>query len=46
MTVVKNFYVDLRLPYSVVNREQVQIKVVIHNYDEESQEVDVLFEVA
>ncbi|CAB1326515.1 unnamed protein product [Coregonus sp. 'balchen'] len=37
MTVVKNFYVDLRLPYSVVNREQVQIKVVIHNYDEEHQ---------
>ncbi|XP_013996147.1 complement C3 [Salmo salar] len=42
MTVVKNFYVDLRLPYSVVNREQVQIKVVIHNYDEESQKVTVL----
>ncbi|XP_041698791.1 complement C3 [Coregonus clupeaformis] len=43
MTVVKNFYVDLRLPYSVVNREQVQIKVVIHNYDEEHQKVTVLF---
>ncbi|XP_055722397.1 complement C3-like isoform X2 [Salvelinus fontinalis] len=42
MTVVKNFYVDLRLPYSVVNREQVQIKVVIHNYDEDSQKVTVL----
>ncbi|KAM9458703.1 complement C3-like isoform 1-T1 [Salvelinus alpinus] len=42
ITVVKNFYVDLRLPYSVVNREQVQIKVVIHNYDEESQKVTVL----
>uniref|UniRef100_A0A4W5JZ54 Uncharacterized protein n=1 Tax=Hucho hucho TaxID=62062 RepID=A0A4W5JZ54_9TELE len=42
MTVVKNFYVDLRLPYSVVNREQVQIKVVIHNYDEESKKVTVL----
>ncbi|XP_031666506.1 complement C3 isoform X2 [Oncorhynchus kisutch] len=42
MTVVKNFYVDLRLPYSVVNREQVQIKVVIHNYDEVSQKVTVL----
>ncbi|KAL0966314.1 hypothetical protein UPYG_G00293770 [Umbra pygmaea] len=32
VTVVKKFYVDLRLPYSVVNREQVQVKVVIHNY--------------
>lgn len=28
----KQFYVDLRLPYSVARNEQVEIKAVIHNY--------------
>ncbi|XP_048867468.1 complement C3-like isoform X2 [Brienomyrus brachyistius] len=30
--VKKSFFVDLRLPYSVIVKEQVEIKVVLHNY--------------
>uniref|UniRef100_A0A8C9VR72 Complement C3-like n=1 Tax=Scleropages formosus TaxID=113540 RepID=A0A8C9VR72_SCLFO len=36
ITVKKRFFVDLRLPYSVVNKEQVNIKAVLHNYYEEN----------
>ncbi|XP_075062644.1 venom factor-like isoform X2 [Mixophyes fleayi] len=28
----KNFFIDLRLPYSVVRNEQVEIRAIIHNY--------------
>ncbi|CAJ1052901.1 complement C3-like [Xyrichtys novacula] len=28
----KDFFVDLKLPYSVARNEQVQIKAVVHNY--------------
>ncbi|XP_041641340.1 complement C3-like isoform X2 [Cheilinus undulatus] len=28
----KDFFVDLRLPYSVARNEQVEIKAVVHNY--------------
>ncbi|KAF4118191.1 hypothetical protein G5714_000242 [Onychostoma macrolepis] len=31
MTVVKNFFIDLKLPYSTVRNEQIEIKAVIHN---------------
>ncbi|XP_073698376.1 complement C3 [Garra rufa] len=31
MTVVKNFFIDLKLPYSAVRNEQIEIKAVIHN---------------
>nr|XP_023688415.1 A.superbus venom factor 1-like [Paramormyrops kingsleyae] len=30
--VKKSFFVDLRLPYSVIVKEQVEIKAVLHNY--------------
>ncbi|MFT7800154.1 complement C3-like [Arapaima gigas] len=39
--VKKRFFVDLRLPYSVVNKEQVNIKVVLHNYEGEDLMVTV-----
>uniref|UniRef100_UPI001444AB52 complement C3-like n=1 Tax=Epinephelus lanceolatus TaxID=310571 RepID=UPI001444AB52 len=29
----KNFFIDLRLPYSAVRGEQLEIKAVIHNYN-------------
>ncbi|XP_036374736.1 complement C3-like isoform X2 [Megalops cyprinoides] len=32
VTVKKRLFVDLLLPYSVVNKEQVEIKVVVHNF--------------
>ncbi|KAM3622581.1 uncharacterized protein V6R79_000678 [Siganus canaliculatus] len=39
--VQKKFFIDLRLPYSAVHGEQIEIKAVIHNYldiDEEYEE--------
>jgi len=29
----KDFFVDLKLPYSTVRGEQLEIKAVLHNYD-------------
>ncbi len=28
----KDFFIDLRLPYSAVRGEQIEIKAVLHNY--------------
>ncbi|KAI1886573.1 hypothetical protein AGOR_G00197200 [Albula goreensis] len=32
MKVMKQFFVDLKLPYAAVRNEQVEIKAVLHNY--------------
>ncbi|XP_067258551.1 complement C3 isoform X1 [Chanodichthys erythropterus] len=32
ITVKKDFFIDLRMPYSVVRNEQVEIKAIVHNY--------------
>lgn len=32
--VQKTFFIDLRLPYSAVRGEQLEIKAILHNYDE------------
>ncbi|XP_053318597.1 venom factor-like [Spea bombifrons] len=40
VTVRKDFFIDLRLPYSVVRNEQVEIRVVLYSYVK--QEVEVL----
>ncbi|XP_075118336.1 complement C3-like [Leptodactylus fuscus] len=32
LTTFKEFFIDLRMPYSVIKNEQVQIRAVIHNY--------------
>ncbi|KAI7810846.1 complement C3 [Triplophysa rosa] len=32
MTVMKEFFVDLKIPYSAVRKEQIEIKAVIHNF--------------
>ncbi|XP_070597686.1 A.superbus venom factor 1-like isoform X2 [Erythrolamprus reginae] len=34
ITVVNDFFVDLRLPYSVVKNEQVEIRAIVYNYAE------------
>lgn len=34
VTVVQDFFIDLRLPYSVVRNEQVEIRAVLYNYHE------------
>lgn len=30
--VKKDFFIDLRLPYSAVRGEQIEIKAILHNY--------------
>ncbi|KAJ8246289.1 hypothetical protein GJAV_G00265920 [Gymnothorax javanicus] len=32
MTAMKNFFIDLKLPYAAVRNEQLEIEAVIHNY--------------
>ncbi|XP_040092170.1 complement C3 [Oryx dammah] len=34
VTVMQDFFIDLRLPYSVVHNEQVEIRAVLYNYQE------------
>ncbi|XP_043842630.1 complement C3 [Dromiciops gliroides] len=34
ITVMQDFFIDLRLPYSVVRNEQVEIRAVLYNYRE------------
>lgn len=33
--VQKTFFIDLRLPYSAVRGEQLEIKAILHNYEED-----------
>ncbi|XP_029770305.1 venom factor-like [Terrapene carolina triunguis] len=35
------FFVDLRLPYSVVRNEQVELRAVVYNYHEDDEELQV-----
>ncbi|KAI6061499.1 Complement C3 isoform X1 [Aix galericulata] len=32
ITVMKEFFIDLRLPYSVVRNEQVEVRAILYNY--------------
>lgn len=32
ITAQKKFFIDLRLPYSAVRGEQVEVKAILHNY--------------
>ena len=34
VTVMQDFFIDLRLPYSVVRNEQVEIRAVLYNYQD------------
>ncbi|XP_069834464.1 A.superbus venom factor 1-like isoform X2 [Dendropsophus ebraccatus] len=43
VTTFKDFFVDLRMPYSVVKNEQVQIRAVVHNYRPYEVKVNVKF---
>lgn len=37
--VAKEFFVDLKLPYSAVRNEQIEIKAVLHNFSNKKQKV-------
>ncbi|MBN3326449.1 CO3 protein, partial [Atractosteus spatula] len=41
ITVLKDFFIDLKLPYSVVRNEQVEIKAVLYNYENVKRRVRV-----
>ncbi|XP_062866790.1 complement C3-like [Trichomycterus rosablanca] len=43
VVVSKSFFVDLRLPYSAVRNEQIEIKAILHNYSRKKQRVKVNF---
>lgn len=32
ITAMKDFFIDLRVPYSVVKNEQVEIRAILYNY--------------
>ncbi|KAL2076630.1 hypothetical protein ACEWY4_027775 [Coilia grayii] len=45
MIVLKNFFIDLKLPYSAVRKEQIEIKAILYNYNANKIKVRVeLFE--
>ena len=43
ITVMKDFFIDLRVPYSVVRNEQVEIRAVLYNYG--NQDIRVSLEI-
>ncbi|XP_056621736.1 complement C3-like [Triplophysa dalaica] len=43
IVVFKNFFVDLKMPYSAVRNEQLEIKAIIHNYSLDKIKVRVEF---
>uniref|UniRef100_A0A4W4GUP5 Anaphylatoxin-like domain-containing protein n=1 Tax=Electrophorus electricus TaxID=8005 RepID=A0A4W4GUP5_ELEEL len=42
MVVVKDFFVDLKLPYSAVRNEQLEIKAIVHNFSNRKLKVHFL----
>ncbi|KAL7845319.1 hypothetical protein AOLI_G00235110 [Acnodon oligacanthus] len=43
MVVKKDFFLDLKLPYSAVRNEQLEIKAILHNFSNKKQKVRVEF---
>ncbi len=43
MVVFKDFFIDLKMPYSVVRGEQLEIKAIIHNYTPNNLKVDQIW---
>ncbi|XP_073716226.1 complement C3 isoform X1 [Misgurnus anguillicaudatus] len=43
MIVFKNFFIDLKVPYSAIRNEQLEIKAIIHNYTPQKTKVRVEF---
>ncbi len=42
ITVRKDFFIDLKMPYSAVRNEQLEIKAVLHNYSNQKLKVCAL----
>ncbi|XP_017313028.1 complement C3 [Ictalurus punctatus] len=43
ITVAKDFFIDLKLPYSAVRNEQLEIKAILYNFSNKKQKVRVEF---
>ncbi|XP_042573189.1 complement C3-like isoform X3 [Cyprinus carpio] len=43
ITVRKDFFIDLKMPYSVVRNEQLEIKAVLHNYSNQKLKTYIRF---
>lgn len=43
LIVWKEFFIDLKLPYSAVRGEQIEIKAILHNYSEEDIDVSLSY---
>ncbi|XP_052401150.1 complement C3 [Carassius gibelio] len=43
ITVRKDFFIDLKMPYSVVRNEQLEIKAVLHNYSNQKLKTNIRF---
>ncbi|KAF4118189.1 complement C3 [Onychostoma macrolepis] len=43
ITVRKDFFIDLKMPYSVVCNEQLEIKAVLHNYSNQKLKAHIRF---
>lgn len=39
ITVAKDFFIDLKLPYSAVRNEQLEIKAILYNFSNKKQKV-------
>ncbi len=42
IVVYKSLFIDLKMPYSAVRGEQLEIKAIIHNYTPKKQKVDLV----
>ena len=42
MIVRKDFFLDLKLPYSAVRNEQLEIKAILHNFSDKKHKVHFL----
>ncbi len=42
MVVYNAFFIDLKMPYSAVRGEQLEIKAIIHNYTPRKLKVDLI----
>ncbi|KAG1955856.1 complement C3 [Pimephales promelas] len=43
ITVKKDFFIDLRMPFSAVRNEQLEIKAIVHNYGNQKLKVHIKF---
>lgn len=43
ITVKKDFFIDLRMPYSAVRNEQLEIKAIVHNYSNQMLKVCAVY---